>query len=142
MSDDDEKAAKPGQKSGKLTNEATPHFGLSASEVKELKEAFAYPFDEPVTAFLTRARIISASCLGVTHRHVRADPTGRFQDGHRIRTSDIRSAFQVGPFWCLRTVSGSFYVIATFNQDDGKASLDAFLQLCGGGINPSPPVLH
>lgn len=108
----------------------------------QLEAAFQYPFAEPVTAFLTHAQIVAVSCVGVTYRHVRANVLGQFQDGHRIRTSDIRSVAQEGPFWCVRTLSGSLYVIVTFNQEGGKASLDAFLQLHGGGIHPTPHVYH
>lgn len=137
MTDDDGWAVKSFQKLGRIGAGPTPSFGPSATERKQLELAFAYPFDEPVTAFLSRVLIISASCLGVTHRHVRADSRGQFKDGHWIRTSDIGSVLQVGGFWCLRTVTGSFYVLATFSEDGGKASLDQFLQSYGAGIHPA-----
>lgn len=94
-----------------------------------LQQAFAYPFGEPVTAVITDAVIVSGCCVGVTYRHVRASPDGRFHDGHRIRTSDIVSAEQNGPFWVLRTLTGSFYVIASLHPDHGWRSLQAFFEL-------------
>lgn len=136
------KAPKPGQQLCHLLAESTGCLDPSAIELKKLEVAFAYPFGEPVTAFLTRAQIISASCLGVTHRHVRADSRGLFQDGHRIVTSDIRSAYQVGAYWCLRTVTGSLYVVVAFSDGVGKASLDEFLLLSGAGIHPAPHRCH
>lgn len=142
MTDDDGKAPKPGKGLDPLGTESTGRFGPSANELKQLEVAFAYPFDEPITAFLTRVQVIAASCIGVTHRHVRADSRGQFQDGHRIRTSDVRAAFLVGPFWCLRTFSGSLYVVVTFHMEFGEASLDEFLKLHGAGIHPVPHRFH
>lgn len=142
MTDDDGKAPKPGKDLDQLATESTGRFGPSAIELKQLEVAFAYPFDEPVTAFLTRVQIIAASCVGVTYRHVRADSRGQFRDGHRIRTSDIRSVFQVRPFWCVRTFSGSLYVLVTFHEDGGEGSLDEFLQLYDGGIHSTPHRYH
>jgi len=56
----------------------------------QLQRAFDLCFSEPVTAYLTSACIAAGCCLGVTHRHAKADPdSGRFGDGHLIRTSDI-----------------------------------------------------
>lgn len=142
MTDDDGKAPKRGKELDPLGTESTGRFGPSAIELKQLEVAFAYPFDEPVTAFLTRVQVIAASCIGVTHRHVRADSRGQFQDGHRIRTSDIRSVFQVRPFWCVRTFSGSLYVLVTFHEEGGEGSLDEFLKLHGAGIHPVPHRFH
>lgn len=63
---------------------------ISPENMQKLRKAQAYPFSQPVTAYLTDARIAACCCLGVTHRHVRADPLGgRFTDGRLIRTSDI-----------------------------------------------------
>lgn len=142
MVDDDDEALRPDQGLSQLGIELTLRSGLSAIELKQLELAYTYPFDEPVTAFLTRVQVIAASCIGVTHRHVRADSRGQFQDGHRIRTSDIRAAFLVGPFWCVRTFSGSLYVVVTFHVEGGEASLDKFLKLHGAGIHPTPHRHH
>jgi hypothetical protein len=57
-----------------------------------LARAFDYPFGERVTAYLTNATFVSCCCVGVIHRHVSTDAWGRFQDGHRVRTSDVLHA--------------------------------------------------
>lgn len=142
MCEDDGKAMEPWEVRSQLVTERTPCSELSGIELKLLKLAFNHPFDEPVTAFLTRVQIIAASCVGVTYRHVRADSRGQFRDGHRIRTSDIRSVFQVRPFWCVRTFSGSLYVLVTFHEEGGEGSLDEFLKLHGAGIHPVPHRFH
>lgn len=91
-----------------------------ASDLDLLAMALTYAFREPVTAFLTNAQIVGSFCLGVCHRHVRADALGQFLDGHRIRTSPIVSAFQDGPYWCICTYSDSVYVILSFSTEDSE----------------------
>lgn len=108
------------------------------SGVGLLAEAFDYPFGEPVTAYLTDAVIVSCCGFGVMHRHVKAESSGRFQDGHRVRTSDILQAEQHGSFWALRTLSGSFYVIVSFHPRGGRQSLQAFLNLRAQGVHLTP----
>lgn len=103
-----------------------------------LAEAFNYPFDEPVTAYLTETVIVSCCGYGLMHRHVKAELSGRFQDGHRLRTSDILEAEQHGPYWVLRTLSGSFYVIVSFHPDGGWQSLQSFLKLREQGVHLTP----
>lgn len=44
---------------------------LDASD--RLKDAISYSFDEPVTAYLTDAVLVAGCCVGVTHRHRKAD---------------------------------------------------------------------
>lgn len=109
---------------------------------ERLQEAIAYPFDEPVTAYLTEALLVAGCCVGVTHRHRKADMFGRFADGHRIRTSDVKRAERRGPFWVLHTESGSLYVIVTFHSDGGEQSLDIFLRLHQAGIHPTSQYLQ
>lgn len=111
---------------------------LSQYAARRLAQAFNYPFNEPVTAYITSARIVSCCGFGVMHRHVKAEPSGRFQDGHRVRTSDILQAEQHGPFWVLRTLSGSFYVIVSFHSQGGWQSLKAFLKLHALGVHLTP----
>lgn len=103
-----------------------------------LAEAFNHSFGEPVTAYLTDAVIVSCCGFGVMHRHVKADLSGRFQDGHRLRTSDILHAEQHGPYWVLRTLSGSFYVIVSFHEQGGFQSLHEFLKLREQGVHLTP----
>ncbi|PZP22273.1 hypothetical protein [Pseudomonas kuykendallii] len=105
-------------------------------------EAVAYPFDEPVTAYLTDAILVAGCCLGVTYRHKKADHFGRFADGHRIRTSDVKRAEQQGSFWVLYTESGSVYVVVTFHPDGGEQSLQTFLRLHQAGIHTAPKYLQ
>lgn len=107
---------------------------FSSDTTQRLDAAFSYPFAEPLTAFLSSSRIIAAACVGVTHRHVKADGFGQFQDGHRVCTSDICSVSRVGSFWCVRTLSGSLYVIVTFCDEGGEASLDTFLSFTTAGL--------
>lgn len=108
------------------------------SDADRLAEAFNYAFGEPVTAYLTDAVIVSCCGFGVMHRHVKAEPSGRFQDGHRLRTLDILQAEQRGPYWILRTLSGSFYVIVSFHPHGGRQSLEAFLKLREQGVHLTP----
>lgn len=110
----------------------------SESGADRLAEAFNYPFGESVTAYLADAVIVSCCGFGVMHRHVKAEPSGRFQDGHRVRTSDILHAEQHGSFWALRTLSGSFYVIVSFHEQGGWQSLQAFLKLREQGVHLTP----
>lgn len=104
---------------------------------RRLAKAFNYPFDEPVTAYLTEVVVVACCGFGVMYRHSKADPFGRFLDGHRLRTSDILRAEKHGPFWVLRTRSGSFYVVASFHPHGGRQSLQAFLKLRENGIHPT-----
>ena len=114
----------------------------SESEADRLAEALNYPFGEPVTAYLSDAVIVSCCGFGVMHRHVKAEPSGRFQDGNRLRTSDILKAEQHGPHWVLRTLSGSFYVIVSFHPHGGRQSLEAFLKLRSQGVHLTPQLLQ
>lgn len=107
-----------------------------------LARAYSCYFPELVTAFLTNVIIVSCSGYGVMYRHVKASRVGYFQDGHRLRTSDILHAGRYGSFWALRTVSGSFYVIASFHRKGGRQSLQTFLRLRSKGIHLTPERLQ
>lgn len=108
-----------------------------------LNEAMNCTFSQPVTAYLTEARIIACCCIGVTHRHIRADPvSGRFTDGRLIRTSDILRVGQEGGLWVLHTYTGSFYVIASFRADDGYRSLMEYRVFLTSVYHPAPDRLH
>jgi hypothetical protein len=76
---------------------------ISSYAASRLAKAYNHPFGEQVTAYLTDAVIVSCCGFGVMHRHVKAEPSGRFQDGHRLRTSDILRAEMHGPFWVAFT---------------------------------------
>ncbi|WP_417777667.1 hypothetical protein [Stutzerimonas xanthomarina] len=110
---------------------------ISSYAASRLVKAYNHSFGEQVTAYLTDAVIVACCGFGVMHRHVKAEPSGRFQDGHRLRTSDILRAEKHGVFWGLRTRSGSFYVVASFHPHGGRQSLQAFLKLREKGIHPT-----
>lgn len=110
---------------------------VSPEDMQQLRKAQAYPFSKPVTAYLTDALIAACCCLGVTHRHVRADPLG----GRLIRTSDILRIELEGEFWVLHTYTGSFYVIASFHPD-GYQSLVDYQAFLPQGFYPTPDRLH
>lgn len=116
--------------------------GLSHYAAKRLTQAKRFSFGRPVTAYLTDARIVACAGFGVVHCHVKADPTGRFGDGHRVRTSDVRRTERMGPFWLLHTASGSLYVIVTFDKACGRRSLDAFHSFSRAALLPTPNQLH
>lgn len=111
---------------------------LSSYAARRLAQAVGYRFCKPVTGYLTNAKIVSCCGLGVTHQHVNAESSGRFQDGHWVRTSDILQAEQHGPYWVLRTLSGNFYVIVSFHQRGGWQSLQTFLKLREQGVHLTP----
>lgn len=115
---------------------------MSRHVTRRLAEAMAYPFGEPVTAFLTQAYIDTCCAFGVIHRHRKADRFGRFQDGHRVRTSNIVRVQLYDSFWVLRTFSGSFYVIASFDPRGGRQSLQRFLSLQKQGLHQPPAGLQ
>lgn len=115
---------------------------VSPENMQKLLKAHAYPFSKPLTAYLTDAHIAVCCCLGVTHRHVRADPLGgRFADGRLIRTSDILRIELEGEFWVIHTYTGSFYVIASF-QPGGYQSLVDYQKFLPQGFYPTPDQLH
>ncbi|KAA8556357.1 hypothetical protein FX984_03007 [Pseudomonas marginalis] len=58
-----------------------------------------------------------------------------------MRTSDIIEAEREGRFWVLTTVN-SRYVIATFQRDNGRASLREFLRLSQGQHHFTPRILQ
>lgn len=99
---------------------------LSRYAMKRLAKARRTMFTSPVTAYLTNARIVARTGLGVMHGHIRTEASGRFGDGHRIRTSDVLRTEHMDGFWMLHTWSGSHYVIVTFDRQGGRRSLDAF----------------
>lgn len=114
---------------------------LSSQERETLAGAMRVDFGRFVTGYLTYAVLIAGCCFGVVHQHVRANAMGRFQDGHRIRTSDVVGAQQYGEYWALYTRSGSLYVVVTF-AEDGRASLDRHLELLRQGMHETPRGLH
>jgi len=103
--------------------------------------AQAQGFDEPVTAYLCGVSIRARAGIGAVFGHNRKDQYGRFGDGHLIRTSDILKVEREGRFWVMTTVN-SRYVLATFQRENGRASLRQFLRLFRGQHHMSPHVLQ
>ncbi|QZI69334.1 hypothetical protein K5F93_23655 [Pseudomonas protegens] len=104
-------------------------------------KAQAQSFEEPITAYLCGVSIKARTGIGVVFGHNRKDQYGRFGDGHLLRTSDVIKAEREGRFWVLTTVN-SRYVLATFQRDNGRASLREFLRLSQGMHHFTPQVLQ
>ncbi len=66
----------------------------------------------------------------------------RFSDGTFIHTSAIVQVEREGPFWVLHTLSGSFYVMISFNILKGAQSLDDYLHRLLTMAHPEPWQLH
>jgi hypothetical protein len=115
---------------------------LSQYAARRLALAKSSSFGRPVTAYLTHARIIARAGVGVVHDHVKAEISGRFSDGHRVRTSDVMRTERVGEFWVLHTRSGSLYVIVTFDRQGGRLSLDTFNAFNQADLHPTHHRLH
>ena len=106
---------------------------------KLLEQIGDLPFSRPVTGYLIDAYISGSSAYGITYRHVNAD---RFNDGAFIHTSAIVQVEREGPLWVLHTLSGSFYVILSFNILKGAQSLDDYLHRMLTMEYPGPWQLH
>ena len=110
-------------------------------DLTRIIKAQAQGFDEPVTAYLCGVSIKARAGIGVVFGHKRKDQYGRFGDGHLIRTSDVLKVEREGIFWVMTTVD-SRYVVATFQRDNGRASLRNFLNISKGQNHFTPRVLQ
>ena len=110
-------------------------------DLKRIIKAQEHCFDVPVTAYLCGVSIRARAGIGVVFGHKRRDQYGRFGDGHLIRTSDVLKVEREGRFWVMTTVN-SRYVLATFQRDNGRASLRQYLRLSSGQHHLSPHVLQ
>ncbi|WP_032900668.1 hypothetical protein [Pseudomonas lactis] len=110
-------------------------------DLKRIIKAQEQGFDVPVTAYLCGVSIRSRAGIGVVFGHKRKDQYGRFGDGHLIRTSDVLKVEREGRFWVMTTVN-SRYVLATFQRDNGRASLRQYLRLSSAQHHPSPNLLQ
>ena len=94
---------------------------------------------------VTRDELFKCHAAGqlpmILFAHNGKDQYGRFGDGHLIRTSDVVKVEREGRFWVMTTVN-SRYVLATFQRDNGRASLRQFLRLSRGQHHLSPHVLQ
>ncbi|MBD8190567.1 hypothetical protein IFR35_03875 [Pseudomonas fluorescens] len=110
-------------------------------DLKRIIKAQEQGFDVPVTAYLCGVSIRSRAGIGVVFGHKRKDQYGRFGDGHLIRTSDVLKVEREGRFWVMTTVN-SRYVLATFQRDNGRASLRQYLRLSSAQHHLSPNLLQ
>jgi hypothetical protein len=110
-------------------------------DLKRIIKAQNQGFDMPVTAYLCGVSIRARAGIGVVFGHKRKDQYGRFGDGHLIRTSDVLKVEREGKFWVMTTVN-SRYVLATFQRDNGRASLRQYLRLSSGQHHLSPHLLQ
>lgn len=110
-------------------------------DLKRIIKAQEQGFDVPVTAYLCGVSIRSRAGIGVVFGHKRKDQYGRFGDGHLIRTSDVLKIEREGRFWVMTTVN-SRYVLATFQRENGRASLRDFLRIAKGQHHFTPRILH
>jgi hypothetical protein len=110
-------------------------------DLKRIIKAQEQGFDVPVTAYLCGVSIRARAGIGVVFGHKRKNQYGRYGDGHLIRTSDVLKVEREGRFWVMTTVN-SRYVLATFQRDNGRASLRQFLRLSRGQHHLSPHVLQ
>ncbi|AMM03025.1 MULTISPECIES: hypothetical protein [Pseudomonas] len=110
-------------------------------DLKRIARAEAQGFDKPVTAYLCGAFIKARTGVGVVFGHPQKDQFGRFDDGHLMRTSDVVTVERKGRFWVITTES-SRYVIATFQRQNGRASLREFLGIASGQHHLAPKQLQ
>lgn len=110
-------------------------------DLKRIIRAQEQGFDIPVTAYLCGVSIRARAGIGVVFGHKRKDRYGRFGDGHLIRTSDVVTVERECRFWVMTTVN-SRYVLATFQRDNGRASLREFMRLSRGQHHTTPRVLQ
>lgn len=110
-------------------------------DLKRIIKAQNQGFDMPVTAYLCGVSIRARAGIGVVFGHKRKDQYGRFGDGHLIRTSDVLKVEREGKFWVMTTVN-SRYVLATFQRNNGRASLRQYLRLSSAQQHLSPHLLQ
>lgn len=114
---------------------------LSDFHIKRIIRAQRYMHDASITAYLSDVFIADGTAVGVTYGHQQVDQFGRFADGHIMRTSHIRFAAKIGPFWVLTTMN-SRYVIASFKRGDGRPSFHNLLRSAVGEVDVPSPVIH
>ena len=101
---------------------------LTDFQLKRIIFAQQWPYDSPITGYLSDALFVSNTCIAIVFDHSRKGPREQFKDGHMIRTSHILSVHKEGRFWVLTTLN-SLYVVASFKRQLGRSTfkkLDAF----------------
>lgn len=103
---------------------------LTDFDLLRIARASGQEYADDITAYLTSVQIHGSSAVGVVFGHAKKEPSGRYADGHLIKTSDILLARKEGRFWVITTIN-SKYVVATFRRDTGRQSLKEFQSLVG-----------
>jgi|TARA_Y100000815_G_scaffold174676_1_gene158938 hypothetical protein len=114
---------------------------ISSYAKRQLAHALKAKYPLPVTGFLVDAVVIANAAVGISYQHARRESTGRFADGHLIRTSDIIGLRLSEGRWLITTLN-STYVVVTFKQGVGRPSLMALHRLMKSGIVLTPRQLH
>lgn len=109
---------------------------LSDFQLNRIICAQQWPYDSPITGYLSDALFVGNTCIAMVFDHSRKGPREQFKDGNMIRTSHILSVHKEGRFWILTTLN-SLYVVASFKRLLGRSTfkkLDAFerLKTCVG----------
>lgn len=105
-----------------------PSRTISRYAKRQLSEALKADYSFRITGFLVDAHVVANAAVGVVYADARRDGTGRFDDGHLIRTSDVLDIRQFDGRWLIQTLN-STYVIVTFKQHVGRRSLETFLAM-------------
>lgn len=108
---------------------------LTDFQLKRIICAQQWPYDSPITGYLSDALFVGNTCIAIVFDHSRKG-RDQFKDGNMIRTSHILSVHKEGRFWVLTTLN-SLYVVASFKRQLGRSTfkkLDAFerLKTCVG----------
>jgi len=101
---------------------------ISSYAERQLAHALRANYPVPITGFLVDAFVIANAAVGISYQHARRESTGRFADGHLIRTSDIIGLRRSDDRWLIKTVN-SLYVVVTFKRHVGLPSLMALQRL-------------
>ena len=104
---------------------------LTDLQLKRIICSQQWPYDSPITGYLSDAVFVGNTCIALVFDHSRKGPRELFQDGHMIRTSHILSVHKEGRFWVLTTLN-SLYVVASFKRQMGRSTfkkLDALGRL-------------
>ncbi|CEG52164.1 conserved hypothetical protein [Stutzerimonas xanthomarina] len=117
------------------------HRSISPYAKRQLAYALKSSYPVPVTGFLVDAFVIANAAVGISYQHARRESTGRFADGHLIRTSDIIGLRRSDDRWLIKTVN-SLYVVVTFKRHVGLPSLMALQRLMKSSIVMTPRQLH
>lgn len=114
---------------------------ISSYAERQLAHALRANYPVPITGFLVDAFVIANAAVGISYQHARRESSGRFADGHLIRTSDIIGLRRSDDRWLIKTVN-SLYVVVTFKRHVGLPSLMALQSLMKSSIVMTSKQLH